>query len=554
MSEYLNKKYHLEMEVISPLHIGAGQEKDWMKGADYVIENKKLYKLNHKKVLSKISSDEFSTILLTKDDNALKRKIADKIEEVADEIFDAPISSENDIKSFIKNGLSNKPIVPGSSVKGAIRSIILNYLLNNSKPFQLNEREIFGDSNKGDEFMRFVKISDVQFSRTDLINTKIFNLYGLAPDLNGGWKHSGGRNGKTTNRFDPTGFNTIYEIIRPEEKGTFSLSLSDKGFDNLKNDSNIRITEEKKKSDIVHLDIKKHLFKIINEQTSNYIIKQIAFFKKYANNETDFIIDSLHRIKKQIPEDNSACVLQMSGGSGFHSITGDWQFDDFSIDAIDVNDRNRGKLRGKSSAKSRKIATDGHTFELMGFVKLSIISEEIIAQRANEHKAKLKEDQLAEELRMANEREEQDRVESVMLAKIASEKKAEEAIIEKERLEREELERLLQKKEDDLKNAREANLIKKESEIERIVTKGLDELSTLNDFDKGKKIIEQYFKALESDLITDEVQVRFLEIFIEHCIRKSNKRWKKAGKQDWVLVVKWIGKEMVQQWFDSMKP
>ncbi|PJB59952.1 MAG: hypothetical protein CO098_00620, partial [Bacteroidetes bacterium CG_4_9_14_3_um_filter_41_19] len=129
-----------------------------------------------------------------------------------------------------------------------------------------------------------------------------------------------------------------------------------------------------------------------------------------------------------------------------------------------------------------------------------------------------------------------------------------EAIIEKERLEREELERLLQKKEDDLKNAREANLIKKESEIERIVTKGLDELSTLNDFDKGKKIIEQYFKALESDLITDEVQVRFLEIFIEHCIRKSNKRWKKAGKQDWVLVVKWIGKEMAQQWFDSMKP
>ena len=117
MSEYLNKKYHLEMEVISPLHIGAGQEKDWMKGADYVIENKKLYKLNHKKVLSKISSDEFSTILLTKDDNALKRKIADKIEEVADEIFDTPISSENDIKSFIKNGLSNKPIVPGSSVK-----------------------------------------------------------------------------------------------------------------------------------------------------------------------------------------------------------------------------------------------------------------------------------------------------------------------------------------------------------------------------------------------------------------------------------------------------
>ncbi len=552
MSDYLNNKYHLEMEVLSPLHIGAGQEKDWMKGADYVIEQSKLYKLNHKKLLSKLSADELSTILLTKDDEALKRKIAGNVADVADEVFDAPTASDNDIKGFIKNGLTNKPFVPGSSVKGALRSIILNYLIEGSKPFKLNEREIFGDSNKGDEFMRFVKVSDASFNLTHLTNTKIFNLYGQAPQLNGGWKQSGGRYGKTTHEFNPQGFNTIYEVIGAGETGSFTLSLSDTGFDNLLKDQKTRILHEKKKSDLVHLDIKKHLFKLINEHTIKYIQKQIAFFNKYPNNETDIILDALNRIKEQIPSDHSACVLQMSGGSGFHSITGDWQFNDFSIDSIDVGARNRGKLKGSPSAKSRKIATDGTRFELMGFVKLSILSEELIAQRAAEQEAKAEADRKAEELRKAIILEEEQRAEAERLARLEAERQAEAERLEKKRLERKAVEDLLRQKEDELKKSQEANILKKETELGELLSKGLLELNGLNDFEKGKKITESYFKANNSALITDPVQIDLLKQFVAACISKSNKRWKKAGKQDWVLVVKWVGKEMAEQWFDKL--
>jgi CRISPR/Cas system CSM-associated protein Csm5 (group 7 of RAMP superfamily) len=68
-----------------------------------------------------------------------------------------PVNSGNDIKSFIKNELTNKPIIPGSSLKGAVRSVILEYLLQGKKPQRLNEKDYFGDSNKGDELMRFIK-------------------------------------------------------------------------------------------------------------------------------------------------------------------------------------------------------------------------------------------------------------------------------------------------------------------------------------------------------------------------------------------------------------
>jgi len=195
--QLLNKKYHIELEVLTPLHIGAGQEKDWMRGADYIEENDKIYILNHKKLIQHISIDDLANYLSKKDDKGLKRRISGSLNDVSDKIFNLPAKSSNDIKTFIKNGLTDKPIVPGSSVKGAIRSILLKEFLSGSKPSRLNERQIFGSSTDGDEFMRFIKISDADFEKTELVNTKIFNLYKDGSSFKGGWKHSGGKFGRT---------------------------------------------------------------------------------------------------------------------------------------------------------------------------------------------------------------------------------------------------------------------------------------------------------------------------------------------------------------------
>jgi hypothetical protein len=54
---------------------------------------------------------------------------------------------------------------------------------------------------------------------------------------------------------------------------------------------------------------------------------------------------------------------------GWHSITGDWRFDDFS----EAVEKNRGHLVGKmeKAYKTRKLIFDGDRFALPGFIKIT---------------------------------------------------------------------------------------------------------------------------------------------------------------------------------------
>ena len=558
MSDLLNNKYNIELEVLTPLHIGAGAEKDWMKGADYISDNNKVYILNHKKVLQRLKggAEELSNFLLKKDDKGLKAKISGDLESVSDIIFNSPTGSEKDIKTFIKNGLTNKPIVPGSSLKGAIRSILLSYFIDSKNQIDRRnkrfEEEIFGSANKGDEFMRFIKIADAQFERTELINTKIFNLYGNASNLNGGWKHE--FRGGTTNKFSQKGFNTIYEIIAPNETGELSIALSDRAFDNF-----YKTQKPKKKSDILKQKPSQKLFAIINEHAKKYIDKQIAFFKNYSNNETYAIISSLERVKSQIPNDNSACVLQMSAGSGFHSITGDWQFDDFLIDRpySEYYDRRSGQNKRKSRgtklingkyedlAKSRKIATDGEKFDLMGFVKLSILTEELMAEREAEKQAKLEKERIEEEERLAKEKAEKDRIEAKKQVKIEAERKAEADRLAKEKAEKDAYEKLEKEKAEKEKQAQEAN----QQAIDQITNQGYVFLEQENNFEQGRNKIEKFRKKAP----IKEKDFPIIKSFVKRFFDSTKRDWKnfKNGK-NWKKVISWVGKETAQSWYNEM--
>ncbi len=548
MSELLNKKYTLEIKVLSPLHIGAGSEKDWMEGADFIQKDEKIYKLNHKKLEKKIDVDTLSDFLIKKDSKGLVNKISGNIEEVSDEIFDSPVQSTNDIKAFIKNGLSNKPIIPGSSLKGAIRSILFKYLKEN---YQKYEDQVFGTPNNGDEFMRFIKIFDSQFEETELVNTKIFNLFEDGGNWKGGWKHKGGKFGITNSNFEPTGFNTIYEIISPEQYSEFTISLAYKALDNLITIGKFNVSEKKK--NIINNNLENNLFSIINSHTKKYINKEIKFFEKYPNNETDKIIDSLNFILNEIPDDNSSCVLKMSAGSGFHSITGDWQFDDFSINAVDKSKRNRGLLNGKPSSKSRKIATDGNKFELMGFVKLTVLPDEIIKQREAERFAKIEVQRKSEAEKSRKEQEEKQRAEAERLAKIEAEQKAKEKKIAEEKRKREESEAEQKRNVEQLKKRQQDNIKKKEDEKQKLKKQGLaKQLAEIPDFNTGKDIIAKYKNKVGE---IPETEYDAIKQFLIHTYQNApggKNRWRKIKKSPWGLISSWVGKEITQEWYNEI--
>ena len=544
MNATLNKKYLLEMTVLSPLHVGAGVEKDWVEGIDFVQKDGKVFKLNFNKVTKSIGVASLSAFLINKDSSGLISKLSGNLEDYAEKTFILSTSSTNDIKAFFKNGLNNRPVVPGSSLKGAIRSVLFNYLRTEQK----TDKDVFGTANMGDEFMRFIKVSDADFESTILTNTKIFNLFKERDSWYGGWKHKSAGYDSTDRKFNSKGFNTIYEIIRPGEKGNLSIALSIIGFKGIKN----HIFQEKKEA-LLNGGITK-LFEIINKHTKSYITKEISFFNKYENNETGEIINNLNEIRSKIPSDSSSCILKMSAGSGFHSITGDWQYNTYDLEIW-----NKGRNIGKKKYKSRKIATDGKSFAMMGFVSLTLKSEETIEKERVE-KQKLKEQKRievqmileAERERINLEQLEKDREEREERERIEEENKRD----EEEKRKIQEIRELIEKEKQDQENREKINKQKKEIEKEKLVSKGLSHLlKNFDDYETGKNKIADFKRTVQNIPVSENL---IIYEFLERCYKsakarnESLKAWQRPGKGHWSLIKSWVGHDTAKEWYEKI--
>lgn len=570
----INKKYNIEIEVLTPLSIGAGAEKDWVRGVDFVVDNHNLYKLNLKKMVNAgLRPEELSNFFANKNEDGLKSKLAGKLNDVSDAIISCPSESDNDIKAFVKNQMNGKPVLVGSSLKGAIRSVLFEYLGGTSK----NEQEVFGSSTVGDEFMRFIKISDAEFDETSLVNTKIFNLQKKSA-WQGGWKH--GQN-ETSSNYKATGFNTLYESLMPGQIGVASLMMSEVAYNKFSKEKQPHKKDDKKRP-ILSNGISE-LCKIINNHTQNYLQKEKSFFEKYATDRTDEIVQSIDKLLKQIPQDNSYCILKMSAGAGFHSITGDWQFDDFTNGTFDRK-RNR---EGKVLPKSRKIACYGDSLSLMGFVKLKPISDEEVEKRRQEV-----------------ERREQERLAEIQQNKEAEERekrKAEERqtlyntlIAEVKELEKTE------KYEDALAKAIEAKeLLPNGRDLEFLISQiqyKIDEITATREAEEARQLELQQIEAnkqkrLEAGLVfllerkvdSDELKIselsngikrirQFLDKNSGYSLTESDKNsmcdWlkklpiptKKAEKKEyedfgaksWKQISDLFGEKLAKQWYDEL--
>ncbi len=102
-----------------------------------------------------------------------------------------------------------------------------------------------------------------------------------------------------------------------------------------------------------------------------------------------------------------------------------------------------------------------------------------------------------------------------------------------------------------LKKVQEENKLKKEEAQKELLESGLSIPNEYNDFNKGKKIIESFYKAKNQDFIVDK-NAEVLKSFVQRCIIRNNKRWKKYNAQDWKLVIKWVGPDTAEKWFNEI--
>ena len=63
-----DKKYAIELEVVTPLSVGAGNDNDWMRGIDFVQKNGKVYVLDMRKVAEEgVDVDRLTTLFENSD-------------------------------------------------------------------------------------------------------------------------------------------------------------------------------------------------------------------------------------------------------------------------------------------------------------------------------------------------------------------------------------------------------------------------------------------------------------------------------------------------------
>ena len=384
----INDSREVTVDIITPVHVGTTSEKLMRRGTDFFYINGNIYFVEFNELLKAalkkgVRMDTVSNLLAENKVNDLQtylfQTLKIDIEEVCYSVIDKRPNPGNEIRPLIRTGLGN-PYIPGSSIKGAIRSVLFNYLNELVEDKTIKEWVFDRDLNKKVEkqrqakdlelenlllgkfdqsIMRYIRVYDAPFviKNTDVYKVELFNLYQDRNGWDSNWKQD---------------FNIVAECFMPNTASTFRLDfatplatiISDryrKG-QQLPTNLNAALTQNPFE----------HVSNMINNYTRTHLEREIDFFKQYNNAEdTDFIIENLENLLKYT-EGSKSCLLRMAYGSGFHGITGDWRFKNHTSTIAQGDSKNlvynkTSRTKEPARYKSRRIVGT----DLMGFVKLS---------------------------------------------------------------------------------------------------------------------------------------------------------------------------------------
>jgi CRISPR type III-A-associated RAMP protein Csm5 len=440
---------YLKIQTLTPLHIGSGKMLQGNFEYLYFAEEGKISVIDHKKILNIIGSeniDRWVTIINSEEDllDYLKQRNPDiKAEQTHSRLMSVegkrPTKSKTfegkdkfpEIREFLFSG-NQKPMLPGSSLKGSIRTAFLTSKIYeekeqanklNQKAYANSKNNIaqekfdkikYSDKSLNSKFIgkdpnhdifRFLQIGDIYFDETTCILSETLNETGKGLEIKDSIKQF--------IEAVPVGNLTVGEVKVNEVLKSEIIKRNLNGFD---------------KKALSTFDLK-NLFYLINAHTKNLIQKEIALYEdKILPNKAIEWVDKFKEIEQEITEiekkQENACILRVGFGSGFKSMTGDWQKDLLSeIDLQELADRVRSpKYHGLAFPKSRKLIL-GNT--PMGFLKLTLISKEQSENiEVEKQELKIRREQIIEEQAQA---------------KILAQKEAE----EQKRLEEEEEKRIL---------------------------------------------------------------------------------------------------------------
>ncbi|MGB9840562.1 type III-A CRISPR-associated RAMP protein Csm5 [Thermovenabulum sp.] len=359
-----------EVEILSPLNIGNGSKK---MPFEYILKNGQVGLINVYKLLEDVNKINYLVDGVVNglrsgriDWKVLKINVENYIDYRLDYTGFSPIKGE--ITEFIKT--AGKPYIPGSSIKGALRSSITramhnsisnNYISSLDFSFKNSsvkkervddkaEEDVFGKPHNSP--FRFLNIGDTEPFKVEemgIFEMKILNIC----------------NGKVKwykyqdNKDNPNEAVSIYlEGLKRGSKNTGYINI-----DKRINDDYI-IREGK----IQRAEIIKNFISLVKKDVSSYIEKETRFFEKYNLPEIGNFYKKLKEINDKLKENE--LIIQIGFGTGFNSKTISSLFDEKNKIKLEKY-YNRNFDKNLFPKTRRIIFENGKPNAVPGWVKIS---------------------------------------------------------------------------------------------------------------------------------------------------------------------------------------
>lgn len=363
----------IEIKTLTPIHIGNGNF--LQNNADFVVyqedENSFISVIDPRKILALVGEEHLNDWMLSienPNDN-VARFVERHCKNVKPDDYAlrritnfAEIKTSETLKECLHNGMGLY-YIPGSSIKGAIRTAVLSGLakgkhLENKIKDKYNkinakqvEKDFFGIDPNSDVF-RFLQVGDAYFEDDCGIATRMVNL-----------------NIREKDDLMDTSKPQIIEAIGLENSTTFQMKINNGYYEWIKKQKPNAI------GTLPHgMDSLSSLFMEINAYTEDLVQSEIDHWteleERYSGADEyienmQSILDVTKRCRK-----GKECVLRIGHGAGWRFITGAWseELDNFD-EVISVSRPNNYKYEKYVFPKSRRLDKDG---DLLGFVQLAI--------------------------------------------------------------------------------------------------------------------------------------------------------------------------------------
>jgi len=343
----------ISIKTLSSVHIGSGNI--LQQGSDYCIKN-----INGAKVIHVFDMNAFLHLI---DERYLPDVVAMMerdyaIDEILQKVLPQATLSQvskyqlylydevqarpcKNLKEFIKDG-HGKAYLPGSSIKGALRTALLANEAekkNFSSYAQVEkfEKSVFG-KNPQDDVFKYLQVGDAYFEESDLliaVRISSLNYRDKFGDLSDSSKDQ------------------YVEVLQEDNTGSFRIKL----LDSFKYQSIGSILDK------------------VNQHTKRMLESEIDFWNDCDKDGAENYVDELQCILDFVNDcvSEKECVVRIGHGSGWRFMTGAWTEKLPDSEFQNIVDKSRPQNKRYQNyffPKSRRVEQENS--RLLGFVKMSI--------------------------------------------------------------------------------------------------------------------------------------------------------------------------------------